>query len=85
MCSLKGLRLSVVLQVIATSLCNNMTLINNDLITDLGVGVDSDLSYHAQIVSIVGKATQRVGILFRGFVTRDLKVSVTHYLNLNGA
>ena len=51
---------------------NNMTLINTDLITDLGVEVDSDLSYHAHIVSIVGKATQRVGILFRGFVTRDL-------------
>ena len=52
---------------------NNMILINTDLITDLGVEVDSDLSYHAHIVSIVGKATQRVGILFRGFVTRDLK------------
>ena len=49
-----------------------MTLINTDLITDLGVEIDSDLSYHAHIVCIVGKATQRVGILFRGFVTRDL-------------
>jgi hypothetical protein len=42
-------------------------------VTDLGVEVDSDLSYHAHIVSTVGKATQRVGILFRGFITRDLK------------
>jgi hypothetical protein len=52
---------------------NSMTLTNTDLITDLGVEVDSDPFYHAHILSIVGKATQRVGILFRGFETRDLK------------
>ena len=35
-----------------------MTLINSDLITDLGIEVDSDLSYHAHIVSIhIDKAT----------------------------
>jgi hypothetical protein len=51
-----------------------MTLINTDLITDLGVQVDSDLSYHAQIVSLVGKATQCVGILFRGSVNTRPKI-----------
>jgi hypothetical protein len=63
----------VVLLALVTSIINNMTLINTDLINDLGVEVDNDPSYHAHIVNIVGKATQRVGILFRAFVTRDLK------------
>jgi hypothetical protein len=52
----------------------NMKLIHTDLITDLGVEVDSDLSYHAHIVSIAGKVTKRAGIIFRSFVIRDLKL-----------
>ena len=43
------------------------------LLTSLvGVEVDCSLSYKAHIANIVAKATQRVGVLFRGFVTRDL-------------
>ena len=52
---------------------NNKRLNNVDSIADLGVEIDSNLSYQAHIANIVSKATQRVGVLFRGFVTRDIK------------
>jgi ribonuclease P/MRP protein subunit RPP40 len=41
---------------------------------DLGVTIDSKLSFEKHISIIVSKARQRVSILFRGFVTRNLYV-----------
>jgi hypothetical protein len=41
---------------------------------DLGVIIDSKLSFEQHICNIVSKARQRVSILFRGFVTRNLYV-----------
>ena len=52
---------------------NNTQLISTNSFTDLGIDTDNALSYHNHIANIVSKASQRVGILFRGFMTRDLK------------
>jgi hypothetical protein len=41
---------------------------------DLGVTVCSDLSFETHIDNIVSKARQRVGVLFRGFLTRNINV-----------
>jgi hypothetical protein len=41
---------------------------------DLGVIIDSKLSFESHVSSIVSKARQRVSILFRGFVTCNLYV-----------
>jgi hypothetical protein len=41
---------------------------------DLGVTIDSKLSFEAHINNIVSKARQRITILFRGFVTRNLYI-----------
>jgi hypothetical protein len=41
---------------------------------DLGVTIDSKLSFEKHISNIVSKARQRVSILFRGFVKRNLYV-----------
>jgi hypothetical protein len=43
-----------------------------DPVTDLGVLIDGRLSYKNHINSIVSKALNRIGILFRGFLCRDL-------------
>ena len=51
---------------------NNVQISSKDVVADLGVQVDSGLSYRIHISNIVARATQRVGILFRGFLTRDL-------------
>ena len=52
---------------------NNTQLVSTNSFIDLGIDTDSSLSYHNHISSIVSKAAQRVGILFRGFMTRDLQ------------
>ena len=52
---------------------NNVKLLNADSVVDLGILTDNVLSYHAHIHNIVVKATQRVGVLFRGFMSRELK------------
>ena len=39
---------------------------------DLGITISSDLSFDQHINGIVSKAQQRVGILFRGFLSRNL-------------
>lgn len=41
---------------------------------DLGVTICSDLSFETHINNIVFKARQRVGVLFRGFLTRNINV-----------
>jgi len=41
-------------------------------INDLGICIDNKLSYNSHISNIVVKAMQRVGLLFRSFLCRDL-------------
>jgi hypothetical protein len=38
---------------------------------DLGISINSNLSFQSHISSIISRARQRVGILFRGFHTRQ--------------
>ena len=51
---------------------NHINLPNSDLLSDLGNMVDSCLSFKEHINHIVSKSLQRCGVLFRGFVSRDL-------------
>ena len=51
---------------------NNVTLSHSNPVRDLCVTVDSCLSFKEHINNIVTKSMQRCGILFRGFVSRDL-------------
>ena len=39
---------------------------------DLGVHVDSELSFDRHISNLIGKAYSRIGLIFRGLVSRDL-------------
>jgi hypothetical protein len=41
-------------------------------ISDLGIVIDSSLTFKNHINNIVTKSLQRCGVLFRGFVSRDL-------------
>jgi hypothetical protein len=54
-------------------LIRNIILQGSNPVRDLGVLIDETLSYKEHIMSIVNKAMQRVGVLFRGFVCRDLE------------
>ena len=47
-----------------------MQLSNTSSVTDLGIVVDSRLSFNLHISNILAKATQRVGVFFRGFSSR---------------
>ena len=49
---------------------NYTQLSNTSSVTDLGVLVDSRLSFTLHISNILTKATQRVGVFFRGFSSR---------------
>ena len=40
-------------------------------VKDIGVTIDCNLKYSKHIDNIVGRARQRVGLLFKCFVTRD--------------
>ena len=52
----------------------NITAIaSSDNVVDLGVTISTDLSFKSHIQSIVSKSYQRLSVLFRGFVTRDVK------------
>ena len=49
--------------------------LNNVSITsDLGVNIDSNLSFKSHISIIITKALQRVGVFFRGFSSRKLEI-----------
>jgi hypothetical protein len=56
-----------------TYVINNCVLQGSNPVRDLGVLIDETLTYKQHINSIVNKAMQRVGVLFRGFVCRDLQ------------
>ena len=50
------------------------------VVTDLGVEVDESLKFDAHINKIVGKAYSRVGVLFKGFASRDVRILKKAYL-----
>jgi low affinity Fe/Cu permease len=47
-------------------------LIKSTSVMDLGISINSNLSFQSHISSIISRARQRVGILFRGFHTRQI-------------
>ena len=53
---------------------NGIALPCQNSYVDLGVTITCKLSFKAHISSIVSKARQRISILFRGFVTRNLNI-----------
>lgn len=52
---------------------NGIPISTSTTTRDLGVLIDSQLSYNDHITQITSKASQRVGALFRGFLCRDLQ------------
>lgn len=53
---------------------NGAPIPNESSVLDLGVNISEDLSPKLHINSIVAKAKQRIGIFFRGFVSRDFNI-----------
>ena len=53
---------------------NDTPLTVSNHVKDLGIVIGNHLSYCDHISEITSKASQRVGILFRGFLTTDLKL-----------
>jgi hypothetical protein len=53
-------------------LLDGIPLSNVSFISDLGVTIDSNLSFKLHISTIITKALQRVGVFFRGFNSRRL-------------
>jgi hypothetical protein len=51
-----------------------------DTVSDLGVIIDPILKYDAHINNLVGKGFQRVGVLFRGFASRSVRVLKKAYI-----
>jgi hypothetical protein len=49
-------------------------------VTDLGVNIESSLTYDSQINKIVGKAYSRVGIVLKGFASREVRVLRQAYI-----
>ena len=43
-------------------------------VTDLGIEVDFALKYDLHINSIVSKAYSRIGVLFKGFASRNIQI-----------
>jgi ribonuclease P/MRP protein subunit RPP40 len=54
-------------------LFNNLLINDSNIVSDLGVEIDESLTYNAHINTIVGKAYSRVGVLFKGFATRQFQ------------
>jgi hypothetical protein len=53
---------------------------SRDLVTDIGVDIDPVLHFDKHIDRIVAKAYSRIGLLFRGFVSRNLHVFRQAYI-----
>jgi len=47
---------------------------NVSIITDLGINIDSNLSFKSHISTIITKSLKRVGIFFRGFSSRRFDI-----------
>ena len=54
---------------------------DSNIISDLGVEIDSSLKYDAHINKIIGKAYSGVGVLLKGFATRHIQVLKKHSLH----
>ena len=52
----------------------------SDLIRDLGITYDSKLCFHDYINEIVGRAYQRVNLLFRSFVSQNVSILTRAFL-----
>ena len=50
------------------------------LVNDIGVDIDSFLHFDKHVDRIVAKAYSRIGLLFRGFVSRNLNVFRQAYI-----
>ena len=59
---------------------NNSVIRSVDNASDLGVVVDSDLLFDKHVDLVVKRAYCRIGILFKGFVTRDIQVLKQAYV-----
>ena len=59
---------------------NNNSVENCRMVSDLGIKIDSHLTFKDHINDISSRATQRVGILFRGFSSRNLKLLRTAFV-----
>lgn len=57
-----------------TYLLDGFCLNNVALFSDLGITIDSNLSFKSHISTIITKALQRVGVFFRGFSSRRLDI-----------
>jgi len=44
------------------------------VVSDLGIEIDSLLKYDTHINKIIGKAYSRIGVFFKGFITRHVPV-----------
>ena len=53
---------------------NGSPLSNLTLASDLGVFVDSNLTFKQHICTVIIKAQQRVGVFFRGFASRSVDI-----------
>ena len=60
---------------------NGSQIASSQVVADLGVHIDADLKYDAHINKIVGKAYSRLGVLFKGFASRDVQVLKTAYVS----
>ena len=58
---------------------NNIPLVPSDCVSDLGVLIDSELSFDSHINCLIKKAFQRVAVLFKGFSSGDPKVLTLAY------
>ena len=56
-------------------------LCNVSIITDLGINIDSNLSFKSHISTIITKSLQRVGIFFRGFSSRRFDIVRKTFIN----
>ena len=59
---------------------DGLPLARSTSVMDLGIEINSDLSFQSHIGSIVSKARQRVGVLFRGFHTRQVSFLKKAYI-----
>jgi hypothetical protein len=59
---------------------NECQIATSQVVTDLGVDMDADLNFDAHVNKIVGKAYARLGVLFKGFASRDVRVLKRAYV-----
>jgi len=60
---------------------NGKDLSFSDEVRDLGISIDVRLSYDKHISNICNKASSRIGVLFRGFATRNLRILRKDYVS----